>query len=66
MEKLQVEEVKRRLDAGEPLIFVDARSDSAWGESDVQIPNSIRISPDRADELVAAIPRDVTVITYCT
>jgi rhodanese-related sulfurtransferase len=66
MEKLPVEEVKRRLDAGELLIFVDARSDQAWAESDVQIPNSIRVPPDRADELVAAIPRDVTVITYCT
>jgi rhodanese-related sulfurtransferase len=66
MQKLSVDEVKQRLDRGEPLLFVDARSDESWSNSDVQIANSIRVPPDRADEFVGAIPNDVTIITYCT
>lgn len=66
MQKLPADEIKRRLDSGEPLIFIDARSDDSWSQSDLQIPNSIRVPPDRTDEFVAAIPHDATIITYCT
>jgi hypothetical protein len=58
--------VKRRFDAGAPLIFIDARSEASWSSSDVQVPDSIRVPPDRADEFVAAIPPEATIITYCT
>ncbi len=30
MQKLSPEEVTRRLDAGEQIAFIDARSDAAW------------------------------------
>jgi rhodanese-related sulfurtransferase len=66
MQKLAVEDVKRQLDAGDPLIFIDARSDESWSSSDVQVPGSIRVPPDRADEFVAAVPPEATIITYCT
>ena len=66
MQKISAEEVKRRLDAGERIVFVDARSDASWNESDVQIPNSLRVPPDRAAEFVASLPADATIVTYCT
>jgi rhodanese-related sulfurtransferase len=66
MQKITTDEVKRRLDAGEPLVFIDARSDESWSQSNLQIPNSLRVPPDRADEFVGAIPPDVGIITYCT
>jgi rhodanese-related sulfurtransferase len=66
MQKLPVEDVKRRLDAGQPLIFIDARSDESWSGSDVQVPGSIRVPPDRADEFVGVIAPEATIITYCT
>ena len=66
MEKLSVEDVKRRLDAGDPLLFVDARSDASWSSSDVQVPGSVRVPPDRVDEFVAAAPPEANIITYCT
>jgi len=66
-----IDEVKSLLDAGYRLIFIDARSEEDWAKSDQQIPGSIRIPPDRADELVAeipkaAIPKDASIVTYCT
>jgi rhodanese-related sulfurtransferase len=66
MQKLPADEIKRRLDSGEPLIVIDARSDDSWSTSDLQIPNSIRVPPDRTDEFVAAFPQDAPIITYCT
>jgi rhodanese-related sulfurtransferase len=66
MQKLPADEIKRRLDSGEPLIFIDARSDDSWSTSNLQIPNSIRVPPDRTDEFVAAFPQDAPIITYCT
>jgi hypothetical protein len=66
MEKLSVDEVKTRLDAGDPLIFIDARSETAWTSSDVQIPNSLRVPPDRAEAFEGAVSEDATIVTYCT
>jgi rhodanese-related sulfurtransferase len=66
MQKIPVDEVKQRLDSGEPLVFIDARSEESWNGSDVQIPNSIRVPPDRTDAFDAVIPGEATIITYCT
>jgi rhodanese-related sulfurtransferase len=66
MQKLPADDIKRRLDSGEPLIFIDARSDDSWSKSDLQIPNSIRVPPNRTDEFVAVFPPDAPIITYCT
>ena len=60
------EEVKERLDRGEKLVFVDARSDEAWRSSDVRLPGAIRIPPDEAEKRVGDLPEDRTIITYCT
>jgi rhodanese-related sulfurtransferase len=66
MERMPVDEVNQRLDGGEPLIFVDARSDQAWRESHVQIPNSIRVPPDQAEDFAGAVSDEAAIITYCT
>ena len=66
MDKISVDEVKQRLDRGERVVMVDARSAQSWEESDIQIPDSIRIAPDDTDDFTAAIPHDATIVTYCT
>ena len=66
MQKLSVDEVKERLDRGEALVFIDARSDQSWSQSDVQIPNSLRVPPDDTDRFDGAIPAEATIVTYCT
>jgi hypothetical protein len=42
MEPLRItkEEVKRRLDAGEHIVFLDTRSEEAWSKAELQIPRS--------------------------
>jgi rhodanese-related sulfurtransferase len=63
---LTVDEVKRRLDKGEALAFVDARNPQAWGEAKTKLPGAVRVPADKVADHLDAIPRDRTVITYCT
>jgi rhodanese-related sulfurtransferase len=60
------EEVRERLARGEKFTFVDARNEEAWSESDVRLPGAIRIPADDAEKRLGDLPKDRTIITYCT
>jgi len=65
-ERITPAEVKRRLDSGEAVAFVDARSPEAWEKAELQIPKSIRLPPDSADAHVDDIPKRGLIVPYCT
>ena len=55
-EPITVDEAKRRLDAGEPVIFVDARDEDTWRTSEWQIPQSRRMpAPEEIVGVVGAV-----------
>ena len=60
------DEVKQRMDRGEQFTFVDSRNPQAWEESDVKLPGAIRLTADDAEKRAGELPRDRTIITYCT
>ena len=60
------EEIRERLARKEQLTFVDARNSEAWSESDEKLPGAIRIPADEVAKHVGDLPRDRTIITYCT
>jgi rhodanese-related sulfurtransferase len=64
--RVTADELKARLDRGEPLVFVDTRNAQAWGEADTKLPGAIRIPADEVEQHLEAIPRDRAIITYCT
>jgi len=64
--RVTVDEVKERMDRGEAFTFVDTRNPKAWAEADTKLPGAIRIPADEAEQQLDQIPRDRTVITYCT
>ena len=67
--KLTPDQVKARLDAGEPVVFIDARSAKEWDASDVKIPGALRVPPAEVERHLAelgAASRDATTVTYCT
>jgi rhodanese-related sulfurtransferase len=64
--RVTVDEVRARLDRGEPLAIVDARSAEAWSKATSWIPGAIRVPPDDVAAHLEEIPRDRAVITYCT
>ncbi len=65
-QRISPEEAKRRLDAGEPVVFLDSRSPAAWQQAAFEIPHSIRVPPDEVARHAAAIPRTGLIVPYCT
>ncbi|PYS68208.1 MAG: hypothetical protein DMF69_20860 [Acidobacteria bacterium] len=64
--RITVDEVKERMDRGEQFTFIDTRNPVAWSESDKKLPNAIRIPANELDQHLDEIPKDRTVIIYCT
>jgi rhodanese-related sulfurtransferase len=64
--RISNEDVKRRMDAGEQIVFLDTRSDDAWRKADAQIPGSRRVPADAVEQHLDAIPRDRLIVAYCT
>ena len=64
--RITVDEVRERMDRGEPFTFVDTRNPKAWGESGQKLPAAIRVPADEVEEHRDEIPRDRVVVTYCT
>jgi rhodanese-related sulfurtransferase len=64
--RITVDEVRRRMEAGEDFAFLDVRNPQAWAESDVKLPEAIRIPHDQAKKSLSKIPRDQSIVAYCT
>jgi len=64
--KITADDAFGRFDRGEPIVFADSRNQHAWSESDVKLPGAIRIPADDVKSHLRNIPRDRTIITYCT
>ena len=46
--------------------FVDVRNPQAWAESDVKIPGAVRVPLDAPDAELMTLPKERTIVTYCT
>jgi len=65
-QRITVDELRKRLDAGEPFLFLDTRNPKAWGESDVKVPGAIRVPVGHFEDYLAELPKDRPIVTYCT
>ena|SRR5215472_5062700 len=59
-------EIEERLHRGEPIAFVDARNAREWSQSSEKLPGAIRIPTDEVSAHIQELPRDRTIVTYCT
>jgi rhodanese-related sulfurtransferase len=64
--RITVEELKRRMEAGEDFTVIDVRNPEAWTESDTQIPEAIRVPLDKVEANLPRIPKNRPVVAYCT
>jgi rhodanese-related sulfurtransferase len=64
--RVTIDEVKERMDRGEQFAFVDTRNPQAWADAKAKLPGAIRVPADEVEKHVSEIPRDRTVITYCS
>ena len=65
-DKITVDEVKKRMDNGEPILFIDTRNPRTWSESDVKLPGAWRIPLSELEQHLEELPRDRRIVTYCT
>lgn len=64
--RITVQELKRRLDAGEPMTILDMRAPLAWDRSRSKLPGAIRVDPNAFDDIAHDWPRDRPIVPYCT
>jgi rhodanese-related sulfurtransferase len=72
--RVKAEHVMRRIDRGEPVIFVDSRNPQAWSESNEKLPGAIRIPVGEVARRLGEIPngeqggrkKDQYIVAYCT
>ena len=64
--RITVDELKRRMEAGENFVLIDVRNPQAWAESDTMLPEAIRVPMDKLEEVLPRIPKDKPIVAYCT
>jgi len=64
--RITVDDLKRRMEAGEDFALIDVRNPQAWAESNSMLPEAIRVPPDKLEENLPRIPKNRPVVAYCT
>jgi len=64
--RITVDELKRRMEAGEDFVLIDVRNPQAWAESNSMLPEAIRVPMDKLEENLRGIPKNKPVVAYCT
>jgi membrane protein DedA with SNARE-associated domain/rhodanese-related sulfurtransferase len=64
--RLEPEELKRQLDAGEEVFIVDLRHPLELLPDPYTLPGALHLSPDALTARIHEIPRDRDVVLYCT
>jgi rhodanese-related sulfurtransferase len=66
IKRITIDEVKERMDRGEPPLFIDTRNPNDWGESDLKLPGALRIHFSELEQRLDELPRNRLIVTYCT
>ena len=64
--RITVDELRKRMEAGEDFTIIDVRNPQAWAQSDSKIPEAIRVPMDEWEKHLAQIPKGRPVVAYCT
>ena len=63
--RISAAEAKRQVDAGES-IMLDVVAPGVWEQLDVAVPGAVRIPPDQVAGRFGELPRERTILAYCT
>jgi membrane protein DedA with SNARE-associated domain/rhodanese-related sulfurtransferase len=64
--RLEPDELKRQLDAGEPVFIVDLRHPLELLPDPFTLPGALHFSPEALAARIHEIPRDRDIVLYCT
>ncbi len=66
IERITPVQLKARMDSGDRIVIIDARSSGAYNYSDSKIKGDIRIAPDEIIGRARELPMGAEIIIYCT
>jgi rhodanese-related sulfurtransferase len=64
--RITIDELKKRMEAGEDFVVIDTRKPQEWAQSDVMLPEAIRVPLNNFEEHLQRIPRNKPIVIYCT
>ncbi len=64
--RITASEIKARLDKGEKIAIVDARTGGSYITSPWRIKGDIRLEPEDVSAKAKTLPRGAMIVTYCT
>lgn len=64
--RITVDQLRKRMDAGEDFMIIDTRNPQAWASSDEKLPEAIRVSLDELEQNLSKIPKNKPIVIYCT
>ena len=64
--RITVDQLRKRMEAGEDFTVIDVRNPQAWAQSDGKIPEAIRVPMDEWEKYISQIPKSRPVVAYCT
>ena len=64
--RITVEELRKRMEAGEDFTIIDTRNPQQWAQSDVRLPEAIRVPVDKLEEKLPELPKNKPIVAYCT
>jgi rhodanese-related sulfurtransferase len=66
IERISVQDVKKRMDRGERIFFIDTRNPVAWADTSIKIRGAVRMHYEEIEKRLKEVPRDRPIVTYCT
>ena len=64
--RITIQQLKRKLDAKEKIVIIDARTGSAWIGSLVKIKGALHITLDELEARMKELPKNREIVAYCT
>ncbi|MGH9846236.1 MAG: rhodanese-like domain-containing protein [Blastocatellia bacterium] len=64
-DRITIEQLKRKLDAKEKTVIIDARAGGAWVGSTVKIKGARHITLDDLEAKMKTLPKNREVVVYC-
>jgi len=64
--RISIQELKEKIDRGEPIVILDVRSGADYEPSKVKITGAVRIPLSQLNDRYGELPKDREIIAYCT
>lgn len=63
--RISPREAWEMLESGRAPVFLDTRNAKHWGQSDVELPLTLRIWRGELEARIEEVPRGRPIVTYC-